>query len=76
MYGTPVLGANIGGIPELIQEGQTGELFVSGNGEELKNKIDVLWNDREKAAQYSEACKHIRFDTIEQYVEKLMEIYK
>ena len=27
MYGTPVLGANIGGIPELIQEGKTGELF-------------------------------------------------
>ena len=22
MYGTPVLGANIGGIPELIQEGK------------------------------------------------------
>ncbi len=27
MYGTPVLGANIGGIPELIQVGKTGELF-------------------------------------------------
>lgn len=76
MYGTPVLGANIGGIPELIQEGQTGELFASGNGEELRNKINVLWKNREKAAQYSESCKHIRFDTIEQYVEKLMAIYK
>lgn len=27
MYGTPVLGANIGGIPELISVGKTGELF-------------------------------------------------
>lgn len=27
MYGTPVLGANIGGIPELIQNGKTGELL-------------------------------------------------
>ena len=25
MYGTPVLGANIGGIPELIEAGKTGE---------------------------------------------------
>ena len=31
MYGTPVLGANIGGIPELIQVGKTGELFESSN---------------------------------------------
>ena len=39
MYGTPVLGANIGGIPELIQVGKTGELFESGNAEDLKKKI-------------------------------------
>ena len=31
MYGTPVLGADIGGIPELIQVGKTGELFKSGS---------------------------------------------
>ena len=29
MYGTSVLGADIGGIPELIQVGKTGELFKS-----------------------------------------------
>ena len=40
MYGTPVLGANIGGIPELIQVGKTGELFESGNAEDLKKKIE------------------------------------
>ena len=34
MYGTPVIGADIGGIPELIQEGKTGELFESGNVEQ------------------------------------------
>ena len=34
MYGTPVLGAEIGGIPELIQVGKTGELFKSGKPEE------------------------------------------
>ena len=38
MYGTPVLGANIGGIPELIQVGKTGELFESGNAEESEEK--------------------------------------
>lgn len=75
MYGTPVLGARIGGIPELIEEGKTGELFASGNREELKNKIEELWNNREKITKYTEACKSISFDTIEQYVEKLIGIY-
>ena len=76
MYGTPVLGARIGGIPELIEEGKTGELFASGDAAELKNKIEVLWNDREKLAQYTESCKNICFDNIEQYVEKLMKLYQ
>lgn len=38
MYGTPVLGANIGGIPELIEVGKTGELFNSGDLKDLKTK--------------------------------------
>ena len=36
LYGTPVLGADISGIPELIEEGKTGELFESGNAAQLK----------------------------------------
>ena len=43
MYGTPVLGANIGGIPELIRVGETGELFESGNVEILISRIERLW---------------------------------
>jgi glycosyltransferase involved in cell wall biosynthesis len=37
--GTPVIGANIGGIPELIEEGWNGFLFTPGAVEELKQKI-------------------------------------
>ena len=76
MYGTPVLGANIGGIPELISVGSTGELFESGNGEDLKNKIEELWNNKEKLDKYSENCKNISFDTIEEYCNKLIKIYE
>jgi len=75
-YGTPVLGADIGGIPELIQVGKTGELFESGNAEELKRKIRVLWDDRELCKDYSANCKDISFDTIDEYYEKLMEVYQ
>ena len=75
MYGTPVLGANIGGIPELIQVGKTGELFESGNKNDLKEKVLRLWKDKSLTEEYSRNCKDISFDTVEEYVEKLMEIY-
>ena len=75
MCGTPVLGSNIGGIPELIEEGVTGELFESGNRGELKEKIRKWWNDENLVQRYSDHCRNARFDTIEQYVEKLMQIY-
>lgn len=76
MYGTPVLGANIGGIPELIQVGKTGELFESGNAAELKEKIRHLWGDKGLTDQYSQNCQDISFDDIEEYGEKLMKIYQ
>ena len=72
MYGTPVLGAEIGGIPELIQVGKTGELFESGNAEDLKKKIEKLWGDKKLCAEYSANCKDISFDTIDEYYEKIM----
>ena len=76
MYGTAVLGADIGGIPELIRVGQTGELFTSADPHSLKDKILSLWNDREKTDAYSANCRSIRFDTVQVYCEKLLELYK
>lgn len=69
MYCTPVLGADIGGIPELIRVGQTGELFESGNKEELKSKIIEMSNKQYKV-------NGISFDTVDEYCQKLMKIYK
>ena len=76
MYGTPVLGANIGGIPELIQNGKTGELFESTNAKDLKEKIEKLWEDKPLTDSYSKNCQDISFDTIEEYYKKLMKIYR
>lgn len=38
--GVPVIGARIGGIPEIIEDGKTGYLFESGNKEELVDLIN------------------------------------
>ena len=69
MYGTPVLGADIGGIPELIEVGKAGELFESGNKEELKSKIKEMSEKQYKVDSVS-------FDTVDEYCHKLMKIYK
>lgn len=76
LYGTPVLGADIGGIPELIEVGKTGELFESGNAAQLKEKIQTLWENRELTDRYSENCAHLRFDDVEAYTEKLLKLYR
>lgn len=76
MYGTPVLGANIGGIPELIQEGITGELFKSADEYDLKNKIIKLYTNQGVLNHYSNNCKDTHFDTIEEYYTKLIKIYE
>ena len=76
MYGTPVLGANIGGISELIEKGKTGELFEHGNSVQLKQIIEKLWNNKQLTQKYSENCKNIKFDTLEQYYEKIIKIHE
>lgn len=63
MYGTPVLGANIGGIPELIKVGETGELFESGMEADLMAKIKYLW-DKESLC----LCDKVTFENMESYV--------
>ena len=75
MYGTPVIGANTGGIPELIQEGKTGELFEPTDKNALRAKIISFWRDTEKTAAYSNHCRDIDFDDIDTYYRRLMEIY-
>ena len=76
MYGTPVIGSNIGGIPELIGVGKSGEVFEAGNSNDLEYKLLKLWNDEKLLEKYSETCKYIEVETIEKYIEKLLKIYE
>lgn len=39
--GTPVIGARIGGIPEIVVDSKTGFQFESGNTDDLRNKVDL-----------------------------------
>ena len=76
LYGTPVIGANIGGIPELIKEGKTGLLFKAGDIDELCDEIHELWRDDIRTNDMHDACKELYFDNIDEYLKKMFRIYK
>ena len=72
--GTPVLGARIGGIPELIEDSVTGMTFESGNVEDLKEKIKLMWNASfDYKAIADNAVKRYSSET---YYKQLMKYYK
>lgn len=54
--GTPVLGANIGGIPEMVIPEKTGRLFSPYDAMELTQKIEKLINDEALLAKMSRNC--------------------
>lgn len=72
MYGTPVLVSDLGGAPELVQAGHTGELFRGGDAEELTAHIRELWDQPDLCRTYRENCKEIKFDTIGEYCDKIV----
>lgn len=73
--GTPVIGADIGGIPELIEPGKTGELFKPGDVEELCEKIMTFWENGEVVQRFSVNCRNKHFDTVSEYCAKLLNLY-
>lgn len=75
-YGTPVVAADIGGVPELLETGITGELFEPKNVEDLKNKIESLWYNSDKLKVYTENCRKKKFDSADEYEEQLMNVYR
>ena len=71
--GTPVLGARIGGIPELIDEGMNGMTFESGNTDDLIGKIEAMYNaEFDYSAIADTAMKRY---SAEAYYTEIMECY-
>jgi glycosyltransferase involved in cell wall biosynthesis len=59
-FGIPVIGSNIGGIPDIIIDGKTGLLFQPGNDVELAEKILLLIkNESLRRTLVEEGQKHV-----------------
>ncbi len=76
MYGTPVLGSRMGGIPELIKEDITGQLLPAGNMEAWSKAVRELWQNEQKLKNYTENCKKLTFYTISGYCDILLDKIK
>ena len=77
-YGKPVIGADIGGIPEIVEHNKTGYLFESGNIDALAEQIEIADNLSDK--EYEVMSKNARqFADIhfnpENYIIELIKIY-
>ncbi len=58
--GTPVIGANVGGIKYSVQDGKTGFLVPPNNPHALAKKIELLISDKQlMAAMKKNAVKHV-----------------
>jgi glycosyltransferase involved in cell wall biosynthesis len=71
--GTPVVAADIGGIPELIRAGVNGDLFISGDADDLREKIYLLWNEPDRRNAYQAACNKSLFLSLDEYCQRLLE---
>ena len=75
--GTPVIGSDIGGIPELIRDGETGFVFEAGNVPEMVDRIRRIWEDDSLAKSMSDQCKkEDELMDMKAYTEKLLALYE
>ena len=73
-HGLPVVGSNIGGIPEMIQENKTGFLFEPGNAAALASILRSI--SLEQLGRMSHECQKAALTyTMENHLEKLLALY-
>lgn len=74
--GIPVLGADIGGIPELISEGKNGLLFESGNAIDLQQKIQFFYEELSLKTNNLQIAQEAQSAfSSDEYYKRLMKIY-
>ncbi len=75
--GKPVVGARIGGIPELVRHGETGLLFTSRDEEDLAECLQYMIDRPEKRRRFGAAAREriVREYNPELHYERIMAIY-
>ena len=76
--GKPVIGARIGGIPELVIDGETGYTFEPGNARDLADKIRTLASRPDLIIEMGKKARRFVESELnpEQHYSRLMAIYR
>lgn len=75
--GRPIIGSNLGGIPELIDDGKTGYIITPGDHKEIAKKIITILTNKRLAVQMSgnAIIKSKQFD-VKTHADQIEKIYK
>lgn len=74
----PVVGSNVGGIPEMIINGKTGYLFERGDSKDLSIKIEEIISAKKKMKDMGRIAREVaikKFD-IKEHTKKIIKIYE
>jgi glycosyltransferase involved in cell wall biosynthesis len=76
--GTPVIGADIGGIPEMVEDGQTGLLFTPFSADDLRKKIEYLFARDDESVRMGKAAraKAEREYSAASHLARLLDVYR
>ena len=75
--GTPVIGSDIGGIPELICDGDNGLLFKAGSTASLKEKLVKVTKNKELLKHLEENARQtLADDSMKLMVERIIDEYE
>lgn len=76
--GKPVVGANVGGIPELIKTGYNGMTFNSGDVYDLTDKINYLAHDKDVVLRMGKNARRMVEEKYSENIhyDKLIDAYK
>ncbi len=76
-FGKPLVGSNIGGIPDIIQEGKTGFLFRKNDHIDLAEKIKILIKNEKLVNTFSKNSLSFFKEsfTEEKHSEKILSLY-
>jgi glycosyltransferase involved in cell wall biosynthesis len=75
---TPVVGSNVGGIPEIIRPGETGRLFPPGDAATLAQTIRAALHERDATRRFCEQGRRLveQGHSLEVMLDRLDALYR
>ena len=71
--GIPVIGSDIGGIPDFVDDGVNGFLFRPGDSLDLMNKMKIILDNLQKIAQFSHNIRPHK--TLSDHAKEILDYY-